>query len=108
MKIYVGNLPYSAGRDQIEELFSEYAPIDEIHIVLDRDTNRPRGFAFVTIHDDVRATAAVNSLNGQEVEGRKLVINEARPREERPRVASGGFRNHGPRDRRKNFRRGRF
>jgi cold-inducible RNA-binding protein len=90
MKMYVGNLPFSAGRAELEELFSPYGPIEDIHVAVDRDTNRPRGFAFVTIGDDARANEAMNNLNGQEVEGRKIIVNEARPREERPRSFGGG------------------
>ncbi len=90
MKMYVGNLPFSAGREEIEQIFSDYGPIEDIHVVTDRETNRPRGFAFVTIADEAKANEAINKLNGSEVEGRKIVINEARPREERPRSYSGG------------------
>ncbi len=90
MKLYVGNLPFSATREDIEEVFEPYGPIEDIHIVTDRETQRPRGFAFVTLGEKSQAIKAVEALHESEMEGRKLVVNEARPREE-----GGGGRSFG-------------
>ncbi len=90
MKLYVGNLPFSATREDIEEVFEPYGPIDDIHIVTDRETQRPRGFAFVTLTEKSQAIKAVEALNESEMEGRKLVVNEARPREDRGGGGGGG------------------
>lgn len=90
MKLYVGNLPFSATREDIEEVFEPYGPIEDVHVVIDRETQRPRGFAFVTLAEKSQAIKAVESLNESEMDGRKLVVNEARPREERGPGGGGG------------------
>jgi RNA recognition motif-containing protein len=85
MNIYVGNLPYAVNRDGLRELFAPYGEVATARIVIDRDNNRSKGFGFVEMPDNEQARQAVEALNGQEVDGRKIVVNEARPREERPR-----------------------
>ena len=91
MKIYVGNLSFNTSDGSLEDLFAEHGQVDEAAIVLDRDTGRSRGFGFVTMSNDNEAREAIEALNGQEVDGRTLTVNEARPREDRgPRGGGGG------------------
>lgn len=90
MKIYVGNMSFNTTEDSLEGLFSNYGQISEVAVVTDRETGRPRGFAFVTMPDDGEAREAIEALNGQEFEGRTLNVNEAKPRE-----AGGGNRGGG-------------
>ena len=85
MNIYVGNLPYAVDRDGLKELFAPFGEVLSTRIVIDRDTNRSKGFGFVEMPNEEQARQAVEAMNGQEVDGRKVVVNEARPREERPR-----------------------
>lgn len=92
MNIYVGNLPYSVDREELREIFSAFGEVSATRIVNDRESGRSKGFGFVEMPNQAEATAAINALNGQEIGGRKAVINEARPREERP---AGGGRNGG-------------
>ena len=92
MNIYVGNMPYSMTEAEVKDLFGAHGTVNAVRIVMDRETNRPKGFAFVEMNDDEQAKAAMAAINGQEVGGRKLVVNEARPREERPRGGRGGRR----------------
>lgn len=82
MNIYVGNLPYSIDRDQLREIFAAYGDVAAARIVNDRETGRSKGFGFVEMADE-QARAAIEALNGTEIGGRKAVVNEARPREER-------------------------
>lgn len=89
-KMYVGNLPFVAQESDIRELFSQYGTVTDIFLPMDRESGRPRGFAFVTMDTPEAMQAAINGLNGQEFQGRKLGINEARPREERPGGFGGG------------------
>jgi len=81
MKIYVGNLPFSATEDQIRDLFGQHGTVHEINLITDRDTGQPRGFGFIEM-DDAEATAAINALDGTEMGGRNLKVNQARPRGE--------------------------
>lgn len=80
-KLYVGNLPFSATEAELRELFGAHGQVASASIVMDRETGRSRGFAFVEMSNDEEANAAVNALNGQSMGGRALVVNEARPRE---------------------------
>ncbi|MFM2166072.1 MAG: hypothetical protein RIS79_443 [Verrucomicrobiota bacterium] len=89
-KMYVGNLPFSATQEDIQALFSQYGSVTDVFLPMDRVSGRPRGFAFVTMGTPEEMTAAINGLNGQEFGGRKLGINEARPKEERPGGFGGG------------------
>ena len=84
MNIYVGNLPYSIDRDQLREIFAAYGEVAAARIVNDRETGRSKGFGFVEMGNDAQARAAIEALNGSDIGGRKAVVNEARPREERP------------------------
>lgn len=97
MNIYVGNLPYSIDRDELKETFAAFGDVATARIVTDRETNRSKGFGFVEMPNDAEARQAIEALNGQDLGGRKAVVNEARPREERPRT--GGFGGERPRRR---------
>ena len=88
-KLYVGNLPYSMDDNGLREMFEPHGTVLGSSIVLDRETRRSRGFGFIEMEAD-DATAAINALNGQQINGRAIVVNEARPREERPRSYGGG------------------
>ncbi len=92
-KIYVGNLSFAATEDQVRDLFSEFGDIQSLAMINDRDTGRFRGFAFVEMEDSA-ANAAIKALNGKEVDGRELNVNEARPKEERS-GGGGGYRSGG-------------
>jgi len=96
VKIYVGNMSFDTTQASLEALFSNYGNIQEVAVVTDRDTGRPRGFGFVTMDDD-GARAAIEALNGTELEGRTLTVNEAKPRENRGGGGGGGNRGGGGR-----------
>jgi len=85
MKLYVGNLSFETTENDLQDLFEKHGQVGEIKLMMDRMTGKSRGFAFVTMNDDTQAKAAMSALNGQELNGRALTVNEARPREERPR-----------------------
>lgn len=89
MNLYVGNLPYTLGDQELRDLFSPFGDVKSARVMMDRETGRSRGFGFVEM-DDAVAQEAVAQRNGFEVDGRRLVVNEARPREERPRFGGGG------------------
>jgi len=88
-RIYVGNLPFSANEDDVRGLFQQYGSVEDVSLVSDRETGRPRGFGFVEM-DNQGAGAAIQALDGMEYGGRNLRVNEARPREERPPRRDGG------------------
>jgi RNA recognition motif-containing protein len=90
MNIYVGNLPYDAGETQLTELFSQYGQVQAASVIMDRATGRSRGFGFVEMPNSDEAKQAIDALNEKEFNGRALKINEAKPREERPRRSFGG------------------
>ena len=90
MNIYVGNMPYSMTETDLSNAFSVYGAVDSARLVTDRDTGRAKGFGFVEMADGTEAQAAIEAINGMKQGGRELVVNEARPREERPR-REGGF-----------------
>ena len=94
-RIYVGNLPYSATEEEVRALFSQHGEIISVAMITDRETGRLRGFCFVEMEDDA-AEAAIEALNDQEMGGRTLRVNEARPREDRG-GQGGGFRDRGGR-----------
>ena len=97
MNIYVGNLPRTATEETLRMIFENHGSVDSIRIMLDKFTNEPRGFAFVTMENDDEATKAIEALNDYVLEGRNLKVSEARPPENRNRAPrSGGF-NRGPR-----------
>ena len=83
MKIFVGNLAYTATEEDVRQLFEGYGVVDTVRLATDRDTGRPRGFGFVEMPDATEAQAAIDGLNGTSLGGRPLTVNEARPREER-------------------------
>src|SRR5271157_3617404 len=88
--IYVGNLSFDATEEEVRSLFEAYGAVDRVSIVTDRDTGQPRGFAFVEMTDDDAATKAMEGLNGANLGGRNLNINEARPKENRGGGGGGG------------------
>ena len=91
MKLYVGNLPYSMTDADLQDLFSQHGTVQSVQIIIDRDTGRSKGFGFVEMSSGEEAQAAIAALHDKEVGGRKLTVNEARPREERgPRGGGGG------------------
>lgn len=96
-KLFVGNLPYAVGEEDLRQLFSDHGEIVDLRLILDRATGRSKGIAFVEFNTEEEAQKAIDALNGHEIDGRALVVNVARPREERPRT--GGF-NRGGGDRR--------
>ena len=81
MKLYVGNLSFKTTEDQLRQLFEEHGQVASASLVMDRETGRPRGFAFVEMTNDAEANAAMTALNGKNFDGRDLTVNEARPRE---------------------------
>ncbi len=87
-KLYVGNLAYSVRDQDLNDAFSQFGAVSSAKVMMDRETGRSKGFGFVEMSSDAEAQAAINGLNGQPVAGRAVVVNEARPREERP----AGFR----------------
>jgi RNA recognition motif-containing protein len=86
--LYVGNLAYSTTDDDLRELFSQHGSVAKAQVIMDRETGRSRGFGFVEMNDG--AEAAVAALNGAQFQGRTLTVNEAKPREDRPRSGGGG------------------
>lgn len=91
--IYVGNLPFSTTETELQDLFAAHGAVSRVNVVMDRDTGRPRGFAFVEMVNDGEGNAAIEALNGSEVGGRSLTVNEARPRQ--PRGGGRGGRGGG-------------
>lgn len=89
-KLFVGSLPYTMTDDDLAELFKEFGEVTSAKIIIDREMNRSKGFGFVEMPDDAAAKAAIDSLNNKELQGRTIVVNEARPQEERPRRDFGG------------------
>ena len=89
-KLYVGNLPYTVRDDDLQQAFSEFGAVNSAKVMMERDTGRSKGFGFVEMSSEAEARAAIEGMNGQQIGGRGLVVNEARPMEPRaPR--SGGF-----------------
>ncbi len=89
-KLYVGNLAYSVRDDSLHQAFSQFGAVTSAKVMMDRDTGRSKGFGFVEMGSDAEAQSAINGMNGQALEGRAIVVNEARPREERPGGFGGG------------------
>ena len=86
-KLYVGNLPFEVGEDELQQLFAQAGTVESVKVMRDQVTGRPRGFAFVEMGSDAEAQSALKTLNAVEVGGRNLTVNEARPKPER----GGGF-----------------
>ena len=89
-KLYVGNLSYNIRDDDLQQAFAQYGTVSSAKVMMDRDTGRSKGFGFVEMGSDPEAQAAINGMNGQALDGRAIVVNEARPREERPGGFGGG------------------
>ena len=101
-KLYVGNLSYDTSDSDLQRLFEEFGTVESAQVISDRETGRSKGFGFVEMGSDQEAQAAISALNGKEVGGRALTVNEARPREERGGGGRGGYgggRSGGGRDR---------
>ena len=90
MNIYVGNLPYNVTEDDLRALFAEFGDVSSAKLIIDRDTGQSKGFGFVEMSDEGAGQKAIDDVNGREVSGRSLKVNQARPREERPRGGGGG------------------
>ncbi len=91
-KLYVGNLPYSFRDNDLQQAFSAHGNVTSAKVMMERDTGRSKGFGFVEMASDAEAQTAINGMNGQQIGGRALVVNEARPMEARPpRSGGGGF-----------------
>jgi RNA recognition motif-containing protein len=86
MNIYVGNLNYKVTREDLQELFAEYGEVVSVNIITDRETGRSKGFGFVEMADDTEAENAINNLNGTAYGDRDLKVNQAKPRETKPRT----------------------
>ena len=89
-RIYVGGLPYSATEEDLENLFASSGTVKEVSVITDRYTGQAKGFGFVEMDNDAEADAAIAALNGTQMGGRTLTVNEAKPREDRPRGGGGG------------------
>jgi RNA recognition motif-containing protein len=97
MSIYVGNLSYQVTEEDLKQAFQEYGKVNRVQLPTDRETGRPRGFAFVEMESDAEETAAIDALDGAEWMGRDLKVNKAKPREERSSPRGGGGGNWGNR-----------
>ncbi len=88
--IYVGNLSFGATEEAIQQAFAEYGEVASVNIIMDRETGRSRGFAFVEMPDGGQAKEAIEKVNLTEIDGRSITVNEARPKRDRPRGGGGG------------------
>ncbi len=93
-KLYVGGLPYSTTDQELQDLFAAHGTVASANVISDRETGRSKGFGFVEFESAEEAQAAIKALDGSDLGGRKIVVNEARPREDKPRDG-GGFRSSG-------------
>ena len=91
-KLYVGNLTYNVNETDLQELFSQYGTVQSAQVIVDRDTNRSKGFGFVEMGSEAEAQAAIQALHEQDHDGRRLTVNEAKPREDRGGGGGGGSR----------------
>ncbi len=94
-KLYVGNLGYNVSKNDLEQMFAAHGTVNSAQVITDRDTGSSKGFGFVEMGSDKEAQAAINDLNGKSIEGRNLIVNEARPQE--PRSGGGGGGGYGGR-----------
>jgi RNA recognition motif-containing protein len=90
MNIYIGNLPYSATNDDLQQAFSAYGEVSRANVIMDRETGRSKGFGFVEMNNKAEGEAAIKSLDGSELGGRNIRVNEARPRQDKPRRQFAG------------------
>ncbi len=95
MNIYVGNLDYQVTDDQLKEMFAGYGEVESARIIMDRYTDRSKGFGFVEMSDKEQASKAIEELNGKELNGRAITVNEARPKAQRDNRGGGGGRRRG-------------
>ena len=89
-KLFVGNLSFNATQEQLRDLFAPHGTVVEVDVIKDKFSGRPRGFAFVSMETKEAAAAAIQAINGKDIDGRALTVNEARPREDRPPRSGGG------------------
>jgi len=94
-KLYVGNLPYSANQQILQEKFSRCGTVDSVNVITDRDTGQSKGFAFVEMSSDSEAQKAIQELNGTSLDGREIKVNEAKPKAPRDNRGGGGGYGHG-------------
>jgi len=94
-KLYVGNLPYSVTESTLQQMFGEHGTVQSAQVIMDRDTNRSKGFGFVEMGSDQEAQAAIAAMNGKEMDGRALTVNEARPKTDRGGGGGGGGGGYG-------------
>jgi RNA recognition motif-containing protein len=94
-KLFVGNLSFNTTENDLNDAFAAFGTVTEANLMMDRTTNRPRGFGFVTMSSPEEAQKAIEGLNGKEMDGRALTVNVARPREERSGGGGGGRREYG-------------
>lgn len=90
-KLYVGNLAYSVGKSDLEQMFASYGTVASAQVIMDRDSGQSKGFGFVEMASDSEAQAAIAELNGKSIDGRSLIVNEARPQEPRSGGGGGGY-----------------
>ena len=95
MNIYVANIPFKASEQELKGLFEEYGEVSSAKIIMDKVTQRSRGFGFIEMSDESAGRQAITSLNGYNFLGKTLVVNEARPKTDAPRGGGGGFRSGG-------------
>src|SRR5580692_8850201 len=104
-KLFVGNLSFNTTQNQLQDLFAVHGNVIEVDVIMDKFSGRPRGFGFVTMESKEAAEAAIQGLNGKQVDGRAMTVNEARPREERaPRSGGGGGADRGRRGEHSGYR----
>jgi RNA recognition motif-containing protein len=96
-KLFVGNLSFNTTQPQLQDLFAAHGNVIEVDVIMDKISGRPRGFGFVTMDSKEAADAAIQALNGKSIDGRAMTVNEARPREDRPRTGGGGGGDRGDR-----------
>ena len=89
-KLYVGNLSFNTSTDELEKIFGEIGAVQSTNVIEDRETGRSRGFAFVEMSSSEEAEKAISTLNGKEIDGREMIVNEAKPRENRAGAGGGG------------------
>lgn len=89
-KLFVGNLSFNTTENDLQDMFAAYGPVQQVDMIMDRMTGRPRGFGFVTMENKDDAQKAIEALHGKNIDGRDLTVNEARPREDRPGGGGGG------------------
>ena len=102
-KLFVGNLSFKTTENDLQDAFSAFGTVSEVNVMMDRMTNRPRGFGFVTMSTPEEAQKAVEGMHGKDFGGRALTVNVARPREERPAGGGGGRREYGGGERRERY-----